>query len=139
MATFRQHIATNVLTVTRFRDLLRKVRSYRPSDDLTSIKKAYEFSQEHHKGQARESGEPYLAHPLQVATILAEMQLDTRLSPPGCCTMPSRTPPSPSTKSRPSSASRSRTSSRASPRSARSTSLRRKRRRPRTCARWCWP
>ena len=77
MATFRQHIATNVLTVTRFRDLLRKVRSYRPSDDLTSIKKAYEFSQEHHKGQARESGEPYLAHPLQVATILAEMQLDT--------------------------------------------------------------
>ncbi len=77
MATLRQHIATNVLTVTRFRDLLRKVRSYRPSDDLTSIKKAYEFSQEHHKGQARESGEPYLAHPLQVATILAEMQLDT--------------------------------------------------------------
>ena len=77
MATLRQHIATNVLTVTRFRDLLRKVRSYRPSDDLSSIKKAYEFSQEHHKGQARESGEPYLAHPLQVATILAEMQLDT--------------------------------------------------------------
>ncbi|HEY1730346.1 MAG TPA: bifunctional (p)ppGpp synthetase/guanosine-3',5'-bis(diphosphate) 3'-pyrophosphohydrolase [Terriglobales bacterium] len=77
MATLRQQIATNVLTVTRFRDLLRKVRSYRPSDDLTSIKKAYEFSQEHHKGQARESGEPYLAHPLQVATILAEMQLDT--------------------------------------------------------------
>ncbi len=77
MATLRQQIATNVLTVTRFRDLLRKVRSYRPSDDLSSIKKAYEFSQEHHKGQARESGEPYLAHPLQVATILAEMQLDT--------------------------------------------------------------
>jgi GTP diphosphokinase / guanosine-3',5'-bis(diphosphate) 3'-diphosphatase len=77
MATLRQHIATNVLTVTRFRDLLRKVRSYRPADDLSSIKKAYEFSQEHHKGQARESGEPYLAHPLQVATILAEMQLDT--------------------------------------------------------------
>src|ERR1700761_390185 len=77
MATLRQQIATNVLTVTRFRDLLRKVRSYRPSDDLTSIKKAYEFLQEHHKGQARESGEPYLAHPLQVATILAEMQLDT--------------------------------------------------------------
>jgi GTP diphosphokinase / guanosine-3',5'-bis(diphosphate) 3'-diphosphatase len=77
MATLRQQIATNVLTVTRFRDLLRKVRSYRPAEDLSSIKKAYEFSQEHHKGQARESGEPYLAHPLQVATILAEMQLDT--------------------------------------------------------------
>src|SRR5271157_1425735 len=76
MATLRQHIATNVLTVTRFRDLLRKVRSYRPEDDQALIKKAYEFSLEHHKGQARESGEPYLVHPLQVSTILAEMQLD---------------------------------------------------------------
>jgi GTP diphosphokinase / guanosine-3',5'-bis(diphosphate) 3'-diphosphatase len=77
MATLRQQIATNVLTVTRFRDLLRRIRSYRPGDDLSSIKKAYEFSSQHHKGQARESGEPYLVHPLQVATILAEMQLDT--------------------------------------------------------------
>ncbi|MGC2111994.1 MAG: bifunctional (p)ppGpp synthetase/guanosine-3',5'-bis(diphosphate) 3'-pyrophosphohydrolase [Candidatus Korobacteraceae bacterium] len=77
MATLRQHIATNVLTATRYRDLLRKVRSYRPSDDLALIKKAYEFSLEHHKGQARESGEPYLVHPLQVATLLAEMRLDT--------------------------------------------------------------
>src|SRR5580658_2228047 len=77
MATLRQQIATNVLTVTRFRELLRKVRAYRPDDDLALIKKAYEFSLEHHKGQARASGEPYLAHPLQVATMLAEMQLDT--------------------------------------------------------------
>jgi len=77
MATLRQQIATNVLTVTRFRDLLRKVRSYRESEDLSLIKKAYEFSLQHHKGTARESGEPYLAHPLQVATILAEMRLDT--------------------------------------------------------------
>ncbi len=77
MATLRQHIATNVLTVTRFRDLLRKIRSYRPEEDLSPIRKAYEFSLEHHKGQARQSGEPYLVHPLHVATILAEMQLDT--------------------------------------------------------------
>jgi GTP pyrophosphokinase len=77
MATLRQQIATNVLTVTRFRDLLRKVRAYRPDDDLALIRKAYEFSLEHHKGQARESGEPYLVHPLQVATLLAEMRLDT--------------------------------------------------------------
>ncbi len=76
MATLRQHIATNVLTVTRFRDLLRKVRSYRPDGDQALIKKAYEFSLEHHKGQARESGEPYLVHPLEVATLLAEMRLD---------------------------------------------------------------
>jgi GTP diphosphokinase / guanosine-3',5'-bis(diphosphate) 3'-diphosphatase len=77
MATLRQQIATNVLTVTRFRDLLRKVRTYRESEDLSLIKKAYEFSLQHHKGTARASGEPYLAHPLQVATILAEMRLDT--------------------------------------------------------------
>ncbi len=77
MATLRQQIATNVLTVTRFRDLLRRVRTYRPGEDLSPVKKAYEFSLEHHKGQARESGEPYLVHPLHVATILAEMQLDT--------------------------------------------------------------
>jgi GTP pyrophosphokinase len=77
MATLRQQIATNVLTVTRFRELLRKVRAYRPDDDLAPIKKAYEFSLEHHKGQVRESGEPYLVHPLLVATLLAEMRLDT--------------------------------------------------------------
>src|ERR1035438_5818841 len=76
MATLRQHIATNVLMVTRFRDLLRKVRSYRPDDDQALIKKAYEFSLEHHKGQVRDSGEPYLVHPLEVATLLAEMRLD---------------------------------------------------------------
>src|SRR5271167_4568915 len=77
MATLRQQIATNVLGVTRFRDLLRKVRAYRPEEDLVLIRKAYEFSLQHHKGSARESGEPYLAHPLEVAILLAEMRLDS--------------------------------------------------------------
>jgi len=77
MATFRQTIRTNVLTVTRFRDLLRKIREYRPNDDLTLVKKAYAFSQRQHEGQTRASGELYLAHPLEVATVLAEMRLDT--------------------------------------------------------------
>jgi guanosine-3',5'-bis(diphosphate) 3'-pyrophosphohydrolase len=77
MATFRQQIATNVLTVTRFRDLLRKIRAYRPNDDLTLVKKAYDFSLRNHQGQTRASGEPYLVHPLEVATVLAEMRLDT--------------------------------------------------------------
>ena len=77
MATLRQTIATNVLTVTRYRDLLRKIRSYRPNDDLELVKKAYEFSLEHHQGQVRASGEPYLVHPLEVAMVLAEMRLDT--------------------------------------------------------------
>jgi GTP diphosphokinase / guanosine-3',5'-bis(diphosphate) 3'-diphosphatase len=77
MATLRHQIATNVLTVTKFRDLLKKVRANRPSDDLNIIRKAYDFSLEHHKGQSRASGEPYLAHPLEVASVLADMKLDS--------------------------------------------------------------
>ena len=76
MATLRHQIATNVLTVTKFRDLLKTVRANRPSDDLEIIRKAYDFSLEHHKGQNRASGQPYLIHPLEVATVLAEMKLD---------------------------------------------------------------
>src|SRR6516225_5555123 len=77
MATFGQQIRTNVLTVTKFRDLLRKIRNYRPNDDLTLVRKAYDFSLRHHQGQTRASGEPYLVHPLEVAMVLAEMRLDT--------------------------------------------------------------
>jgi len=77
MATLRQQIATNVLAVTRFRDLLNKVRAYRPEEDLVLIRKAYDFSEQHHKGQLRKSGDIYLAHPLEVAIVLAEMRLDT--------------------------------------------------------------
>jgi GTP pyrophosphokinase len=77
MATFGQQIRTNVLTVTKFRDLLRKIRSYRPNDDLSLVKKAYDFSLRHHQGQTRASGEPYLVHPLEVASVLADMKLDT--------------------------------------------------------------
>src|SRR5207237_1981190 len=76
MATLRHQIATNVLTVTKFRDLLKKVRANRPNDDLEIIRKAYDYSLSHHKGQSRASGEPYLSHPLEVALVLAEMKLD---------------------------------------------------------------
>jgi len=77
MASLRQQIATNVLTVTKFRDLVKKVAAYRPNDDLEIIRKAYEFSQRYHAGQSRASGEPYLIHPLEVALVLAEMKLDS--------------------------------------------------------------
>src|SRR5215475_11184103 len=76
MATLREQIATNVLTVTKFRDLLHQMRENRPTDDLDLVKKAYDFSQKHHSGQTRASGEPYLVHPLEVALVLAEMKLD---------------------------------------------------------------
>ncbi len=77
MASFREQVATNVLTATRFRDLLKIARANRPNDDLDVIRRAYELSLEHHSGQQRASGEPYLVHPLEVAILLAEMKLDT--------------------------------------------------------------
>ena len=76
MATLREQIATTALTVTKFRELLRTMRANRPADDLELVRKAYEFSQKNHAGQARASGEPYLVHPLGVALVLAEMKMD---------------------------------------------------------------
>src|ERR1700740_414774 len=76
MATLRQQIATNVLTVTKFRDLMRRMQANRPSDDLELVKKAYDYSMKQHSGQSRASGEPYLVHPLEVALVLAEMKMD---------------------------------------------------------------
>src|SRR5436305_1094687 len=76
MATLKQQFQTNVLTVTKYRDLMKTVRANRPNDDLAIIKKAYDYSLKHHNGQSRASGEPYLAHPLQVAQLLAELKLD---------------------------------------------------------------
>src|ERR1700758_799011 len=76
MATLRQQIATNVLTVTKFRDLMKSMQANRPNDDLELVKKAYDYSQKNHAGQSRASGEPYLVHPLEVALVLAEMKMD---------------------------------------------------------------
>jgi GTP diphosphokinase / guanosine-3',5'-bis(diphosphate) 3'-diphosphatase len=76
MATLREQIATTALTVTKFRELLRTIRANRPADDLDLVRKAYEYSQKHHAGQTRASGEPYLVHPLGVAQVLAEMKMD---------------------------------------------------------------
>src|ERR671927_145257 len=60
----------------RFEDLLEKVRAYSPDADVELLRKAYVFSAFEHRGQVRHSGEPYLIHPLEVASILAEMRLD---------------------------------------------------------------
>ncbi len=76
MATLRQQIATTTLTLTKFRDLMKRMQENRPHDDLSIVKKAYDFSLKHHEGQSRASGEPYLVHPLEVALVLAEMKMD---------------------------------------------------------------
>ncbi len=76
MATLRQQIATTALTLTKFRDLMKRMQENRPQDDLSIVKKAYDYSLKHHEGQSRASGEPYLVHPLEVALVLAEMKMD---------------------------------------------------------------
>ncbi len=56
--------------------LLRTIRKYHPSDDLSQIEKAYHIAKDAHEGQKRKSGEPYIIHPVNVAIILAELELD---------------------------------------------------------------
>ena len=59
-----------------FRELMVRVRRYHPSGDLSGIEKAYQVASEAHKDQHRKSGEPYIIHPLCVALILADLELD---------------------------------------------------------------
>ena len=58
-----------------FDDLIRKIEMYNP-DEVEIIKKAYICADTFHNGQLRESGEPYIIHPLNVAYILADMKAD---------------------------------------------------------------
>jgi GTP diphosphokinase / guanosine-3',5'-bis(diphosphate) 3'-diphosphatase len=60
----------------RFEDVYRTVGRYHPDADLDILRRAYIFSAREHKDQVRQSGEPYLIHPLSVAGILAEMKMD---------------------------------------------------------------
>jgi GTP pyrophosphokinase len=60
----------------RFEDVYRTVGRYYPDGDLEMLRRAYIFSAREHKDQVRQSGEPYLIHPLSVAGILAEMKMD---------------------------------------------------------------
>lgn len=57
-------------------DLCEKIKSYHKDAPVHIIQKAYQFSEKHHEGQMRRSGEPYISHPLNVAGILADLRLD---------------------------------------------------------------
>ena len=59
-----------------YNDLIVRVRKYHPSDDISLIEKAYNIANEAHKDQLRKSGEPYIIHPLYVAIILADLEMD---------------------------------------------------------------
>ena len=60
----------------RIEALLKQAQANRPNEDISLIRKAWEFCVSHHKGQTRASGEPYIVHPLEVAEVLVEMKLD---------------------------------------------------------------
>ena len=59
-----------------YQDLVKTIHKYHPSDDISMIEKAYKVAAEAHKDQKRKSGEPYIIHPLCVAIILADLEMD---------------------------------------------------------------
>ncbi len=61
---------------TLYVKLIDKIVEYHPSSDISLIFKAYCIARNAHGGQARKSGEPYIIHPLSVAIILADLELD---------------------------------------------------------------
>ena len=59
-----------------FETLIKELKKYHPSDELDIIVKAYDIAREAHKDQRRKSGEPYIIHPICVAIILAQLEMD---------------------------------------------------------------
>lgn len=59
-----------------FEELIALLKTYLSDEDIAFITKAYEYAKKAHEGQYRKSGEPYIIHPIQVAHILAELQMD---------------------------------------------------------------
>lgn len=60
----------------RFDDIVDKLSGKHSEHDLASLRKAYVFAARAHQGQVRRSGEPYLSHPLEVTSMLADMNMD---------------------------------------------------------------
>ncbi len=61
---------------TLYEELINEIKSYHPSKDLSLVERAYALAKQAHGEQKRKSGEPYIIHPLAVAKILAELELD---------------------------------------------------------------
>ena len=58
-------------------DLIKKVKNYNKFLNLDTLSKAYNFALNAHKDQKRDSGDPYLSHPVAVANILTDLKLDS--------------------------------------------------------------
>src|SRR4051794_14875243 len=57
--------------------LVARVEEYDPDADTAMVRRAYDYALDHHKGQVRRSGEPFVTHPVAVAGICAELRLDS--------------------------------------------------------------
>ncbi len=62
--------------MTQLETLIEEIPKYQPGADLDLLARAYEFTAASHKGQQRASGEPYLSHPLEVASLLVNFKMD---------------------------------------------------------------
>jgi GTP diphosphokinase / guanosine-3',5'-bis(diphosphate) 3'-diphosphatase len=62
--------------LTQLQTLIDEIPKYQPGADLAVLERAYQFSERSHRGQQRASGEPYLSHPLQVASLLVDFKMD---------------------------------------------------------------
>ena len=81
-----QEVQSNSITIKETKDftspealyeeLIASIRRYHPSADISLVAKAYKVASAAHDGQVRKSGEPYIIHPLSVAIILADLELD---------------------------------------------------------------
>ncbi|CEO28027.1 RelA/SpoT family protein [Paraclostridium sordellii] len=60
----------------QLKELIEKIKKYAPNGDIDLIEKAYYYGKKAHEGQLRKSGEPYFIHPIAVANILCDMELD---------------------------------------------------------------
>ena len=60
----------------RFDDIVQKLNLYLSKEEIEDITKAYAYSAKVHAGQKRYSGEPYMIHPMEVASVLADIRLD---------------------------------------------------------------
>lgn len=72
MKSFEDFTEPSVL----YQELIASIRKYHPSTDISMVEKAYRIADSAHKGQVRKSGEAYIIHPLSVAIILADLELD---------------------------------------------------------------
>lgn len=61
----------------RFGELIKRLDGLERNYNTEKLKRAYEYAKEMHKDQKRESGEPYITHPLAVASILVDLGMDT--------------------------------------------------------------